>query len=88
MHGRIRGRLVKPWKFQLEKIISMCKYLHMERDSKKIVRRLLDEDFELISVVGSHHKFRKGAITVIVPHPKKDLPTGTARAIAKQAGWI
>jgi predicted RNA binding protein YcfA (HicA-like mRNA interferase family) len=66
----------------------MCKYMRMERDSKKIVKRLKDEGFELISIAGSHHKFRKGAITVIVPHPKKDLPTGTARAIAKQAGWI
>jgi predicted RNA binding protein YcfA (HicA-like mRNA interferase family) len=63
-------------------------YLRMERDSKKIVRRLLKDGFELINVSGSHHKFRKGAITVIVPHPKKDLPSGTARAIAKQAGWI
>jgi predicted RNA binding protein YcfA (HicA-like mRNA interferase family) len=62
--------------------------MRMERDSKKIVRRLNDEGFELISVAGSHHKFRKGKVTVIVPHPKKDLPTGTARAIAKQAGWI
>jgi predicted RNA binding protein YcfA (HicA-like mRNA interferase family) len=62
--------------------------MRMERDSKKIVKRLKDEGFELISVSGSHHKFRKGPITVIVPHPKKDLPTGTARAIAKQAGWI
>jgi predicted RNA binding protein YcfA (HicA-like mRNA interferase family) len=60
----------------------------MERDSKKIVRRLLDEGYSLIAVSGSHHKFRKGSIAVIVPHPKKDLPTGTARAIAKQAGWI
>jgi predicted RNA binding protein YcfA (HicA-like mRNA interferase family) len=59
----------------------------MERDSKRIVRRLLDEGFELISISGSHHKFRKGVLTVIVPHPKKDLPAGTARAIAKQAGW-
>jgi predicted RNA binding protein YcfA (HicA-like mRNA interferase family) len=59
----------------------------MERDSKRIVRRLLEDGFELISVSGSHHKFRKGVKTVIVPHPKKDLPTGTARAIAKQAGW-
>lgn len=59
----------------------------MERNSKKIVRRLLEDDFELISISGSHHKFRKGANTVIVPHPKKDLPIGTARAIAKQAGW-
>jgi predicted RNA binding protein YcfA (HicA-like mRNA interferase family) len=62
--------------------------MRMERDSKKIVKRLKDEGFELISIKGSHHKFRKGALTVIVPHPKKDLPTGTAREIAKQAGWI
>ncbi|WP_445558149.1 type II toxin-antitoxin system HicA family toxin [Ochrobactrum sp. BTU1] len=27
-----------------------------------------------------------GDRTVIVPHPKKDLPQGTAKAIAKQAG--
>ena len=59
----------------------------MERDSRKIVKRLLQEGFERISVSGSHHKFRKGELTVIVPHPRKDLPTGTARAIAKQAGW-
>ncbi len=30
---------------------------------------------------------RKGNVVLIVPHPKKDLPAGTARAIAKQAGW-
>jgi predicted RNA binding protein YcfA (HicA-like mRNA interferase family) len=60
----------------------------MERDSKKIVRRLKEEGFELVGVSGSHHKFRKGDVTIIVPHLKKDLPTGTARAIAKQAGWI
>lgn len=60
----------------------------MESDSKKIIKRLKDEGFELISVRGSHHKFRKGAVTIIVPHPKKDLPVGTARAIAKDAGWI
>ena len=60
----------------------------MERDSKRIIKRLKEEGFELISVRGSHHKFRKGAVTIIVPHPKKDLPVGTARAIAKDAGWI
>jgi predicted RNA binding protein YcfA (HicA-like mRNA interferase family) len=32
-------------------------------------------------------RFRDGRF-VIVPHPKKDLPAGTARAIARQAGWI
>ena len=60
----------------------------MERNSRAIVKRLLAEGFELVKVSGSHHKFRKGANTVIVPHPKKDLPTGTARAIAKSAGWM
>ncbi|WP_084694462.1 type II toxin-antitoxin system HicA family toxin [Sphingobium sp. YBL2] len=37
---------------------------------------------------GSHHKFRKGDRTIIVSHPKKDLPTGTARNIARAAGWL
>ena len=60
----------------------------MKTDSKKIVKRLKAEGWELISVKGSHHKFRKGEMTIIVPHPKKDLPIGTARSIAKQAGWI
>jgi len=60
----------------------------MERNSRAIVKRLLADGFELVKVSGSHHKFRKGPITVIVPHPKKDLPVGTARAIAKLAGWI
>lgn len=60
----------------------------MERDSKKIVKRLMSEGFELVKAQGSHHKFRRGSITVIVPHPKKDLPIGTARSIAKMAGWL
>ncbi len=60
----------------------------MERNSRKIVQRLKQEGFVEVSVVGSHHKFAKNGRTVIVPHPKKDLPEGTARAIAKQAGWI
>lgn len=63
-------------------------YLRMERGSKRIVARLRRDGFELVSVRGSHHKFRKGDVTVIVPHPKKDLPIGTARAIARDAGWL
>jgi predicted RNA binding protein YcfA (HicA-like mRNA interferase family) len=58
-----------------------------ERSSKKIVKRLLADGFELVAVKGSHHKFRKGDRTVIVPHPKRDLPLGTARNIALMAGW-
>ncbi len=61
--------------------------MRMERDSRKIVKRLLADDFVLVAIKGSHHKFRKGALTVIVPHPKRDLPLGMARSIARMAGW-
>ena len=59
----------------------------MLRNSRDIVKRLKAEGFEVVSVKGSHHKFRKGTTTVVVPHPKKDLPFGTARSIAKRVGW-
>ena len=60
----------------------------IETDSGRIIRRLKDDGFALVSVRGSHHKFRKEGRTVIVPHPRKDLPVGTARIIARQAGWL
>lgn len=62
----------------------------LERNSREIVRRLQAEEWALVKVEGSHHKFRHPAhpMPIIVPHPKKDLPTGTARAIAKAAGWL
>ena len=60
----------------------------MERGSKQIVKRLKAEGFEQVSQKGSHLKLRKGDRIVIVPHPKKDLPVGTARNIAKMAGWL
>jgi predicted RNA binding protein YcfA (HicA-like mRNA interferase family) len=57
-------------------------------NSRDIIRRLEAEGWVLVSSNGSHHKFRNGARTVIVPHPKKDLPLGTARNIARFAGWL
>lgn len=62
--------------------------MRMERDSKRIIRKLLAEGWEPVSTRGSHHKLRKDGQTVIVPHPKRDLPLGTARNIAKMAGWL
>ncbi|MBC7582953.1 addiction module toxin, HicA family [Tardiphaga sp. vice352] len=61
----------------------------MLRDSRDIIPRLQRDGFALVSVKGSHHKFRHAASsrTVIVPHPKRDIPIGTARAIYTQAGW-
>ena len=57
-------------------------------NSKDIVRQLQRDGWVLISVKGSHHKFGRGGQSLIVPHPKKDLPLGTARAIARAAGWL
>jgi predicted RNA binding protein YcfA (HicA-like mRNA interferase family) len=59
-----------------------------ETNSRKIIERLRKNGYELVSVRGSHHKYVKDGRVVMVPHPKKDLPLGTARNIARQAGWI
>jgi predicted RNA binding protein YcfA (HicA-like mRNA interferase family) len=57
-------------------------------NSRDIIRRLEAEGWVLVSSRGSHHKFRIMGRTIIVPHPKKDLPVGTARNIARIAGWL
>jgi predicted RNA binding protein YcfA (HicA-like mRNA interferase family) len=58
-------------------------------NSREVVRRLLAEGWVLARTKGSHHQYRHpsnpGLVTV--PHPKRDLPIGTLRSIAKQAGW-
>jgi predicted RNA binding protein YcfA (HicA-like mRNA interferase family) len=58
-------------------------------DSREIIRRLKRDGWQLAHTKSSHHQFkhpaRPGLVTV--PHPKKDFPAGTLRAIFKQAGW-
>ena len=61
----------------------------MLTSSHDIKKRLEREGWALERVRGSHHVFRNsrtGAI-IVLPHPKKDLGIGLARAIYKQAGW-
>ena len=57
--------------------------------SKEVISRLKADGWSLVHTKGSHQQFkspsRPGRVTV--PHPKKDLPKGTLRSIAKQAGW-
>ena len=61
----------------------------IERNSKNIIRKLVSEGWEEVSGgKGSHRKLKKEGRTLIIPHPKKDLPLGTARSIAKVAGWL
>lgn len=58
-------------------------------NSADIIKRLLAEGWELVTVNGSHHKFGhpEKPMPVVVPHPRKDLPIGTGRSIFRQAGW-
>ncbi|MBJ7577384.1 type II toxin-antitoxin system HicA family toxin [Devosia sp. MC532] len=62
----------------------------MLKDSRLIIKRLEHDGFVLISVRGSHHKFKHPMTgkLVIVTHPRRDIPTGTARSIYRQAGWL
>jgi predicted RNA binding protein YcfA (HicA-like mRNA interferase family) len=56
--------------------------------SHEVIALLKDAGFVLDRVKGSHHVFLhpQNNKRAVVPHPKKDLPIGTARAILKQAG--
>lgn len=57
--------------------------------SRDVLRMLKADGWELRSVTGSHHNFRHprkpGGVTV--PHPVKDMSTGTLRSIFLQADW-
>lgn len=57
--------------------------------SGEVIKRLEADGWELARVKGSHHQLKKpGAIYVVtVPHPSRDIPTGTLRNIFKCAGW-
>lgn len=56
--------------------------------SHEIITILKDAGFILDRVKGSHHIFihPQNKKRAVVPHPKKDLPYGTASTILKQAG--
>jgi len=56
--------------------------------SAEVLRRLKADGWYQVAQRGSHvqlkHPKKPGRVTV--PHPKKDLPAGTLRSIARQAG--
>ncbi len=62
--------------------------MDLETNSRKLLKVLKDAGFEEVSKNGSHLKLRKGDRTVILPHPKKDLPEGTVRNIYRMAGLL
>lgn len=56
--------------------------------SREIIKLLKKDGWYLVRIKGDHHHFKhpykKGLVTV--PHPRKDLKTGTLANILKQAG--
>lgn len=56
--------------------------------SRELVKILEADGWYEVACDGDHHQYKhptkKGRVTV--PHPKKDIPAGTVRNIAKQAG--
>jgi predicted RNA binding protein YcfA (HicA-like mRNA interferase family) len=61
----------------------------MLTNSRDIKRRLEQDGWVLHRVTGSHHVFKHPGrpVTIVLPHPKKDLGRGLVRNIYKQAGW-
>ncbi len=57
-------------------------------DSRAIIKKVQADGWFLVRVTGSHHHYKhptkSGLVTI--PHPKKDLATGTVNSILKQAG--
>lgn len=62
----------------------------IERSSRRILERLKQEGWSVVNIEGSHHKLAHPAHKhkIILVHPKKDLPIGTARQIYKAVGWL
>jgi predicted RNA binding protein YcfA (HicA-like mRNA interferase family) len=60
----------------------------MTMNSRDIIRKLEDDGWVEVARRGSHAQFKHptkpGRVTV--PHPKKDLGTGTVKSIEKQSG--
>jgi predicted RNA binding protein YcfA (HicA-like mRNA interferase family) len=57
-------------------------------DSREIIRRLEADGWREVRQRGSHKQFKHSTKPglVTVPSPKRDIPTGTLRSIAKQSG--
>lgn len=57
-------------------------------NSREVIKALLAAGWVHVRTTGSHwhfhHPGRPGICTV--PHPKKDLPSGTLRSIERQTG--
>ena len=55
--------------------------------STQLISILTAHGFDFVSKRGSHAKYRDTlGHTVIIPHPRKDIPIGTLRSMIRQSG--
>jgi len=56
--------------------------------SKELIRIITNNGWYLVSIRGSHHKFRhkERPGIIVIPHPRNIVSTGTASHIIKTAG--
>lgn len=56
----------------------------METSSRKLLKRLQEDGWIVVRISGDHHILQhpERAHTIVVPHPKKDLPRGLVRLAA------
>jgi len=61
----------------------------MESNSRKLIKKLKDDGWELVRIEGSHHIFQhpEKPGTISLTHPRKDVSPGLVRAIYRAAGW-
>lgn len=56
--------------------------------SREVIKRLIDDGWFKVNVVGSHYQFKHpekpGRVTV--KHPDKDIPPKTLKSIERQSG--
>jgi predicted RNA binding protein YcfA (HicA-like mRNA interferase family) len=47
------------------------------------------DGWKVVRITGDHHILQhpKRKHSIVLPHPKKDLPLGLVRRIYKDAGW-
>jgi predicted RNA binding protein YcfA (HicA-like mRNA interferase family) len=55
--------------------------------AREAIARLQREGWVARPGKGSHMLFKKGSLRVVVSNHSGDVPSGTLRAICRQAGW-
>ncbi|MFD2206625.1 type II toxin-antitoxin system HicA family toxin [Kiloniella antarctica] len=56
--------------------------------SRDVIKKIEAGGWYLVATKGSHHQFKHPTLPgrVTIPHPKKELATGTLKSIEKQSG--